>query len=210
MSKPVVTGFPQSTYVWTARAALNLKGVEHDFVPLAPPANRAPEHLARHPWGKVPAFEHEGVQLIETTAICSYVDTAFEGPALQPSEPVALARMHQWISVANSYLYPAAVLRFALQYIFPRGAGGAPDMDTIQGAVPDIKKAIQFLDQGLGEADWFGGDGPNLADLFVGPLLFTTQMFPGGPALHEGFDNIQRLKGNIARHAGIMSAAPQR
>ena len=38
MTKPKITGFPQSTFVWTARAALNLKGVDYDFEAISPPS----------------------------------------------------------------------------------------------------------------------------------------------------------------------------
>ena len=47
------------------RLALEEKGVGYDPVEvdlLGGPA-QAPEHLARHPFGKVPAFEHDGCEL---------------------------------------------------------------------------------------------------------------------------------------------------
>ena len=47
------------------RLALEEKGVGYDRVEvdlLGEPA-QAPEHLARHPFGKVPAFEHDGCEL---------------------------------------------------------------------------------------------------------------------------------------------------
>ena len=37
-----------------------------------------------HPFGRMPAFEHDGFRLFETAAISRYVDEAFAGPALQP------------------------------------------------------------------------------------------------------------------------------
>jgi len=37
------------------------------------------EHLTRHPFGRIPAFEHNGFHLYETGAIVRYIDDAFPG-----------------------------------------------------------------------------------------------------------------------------------
>ena len=65
MRTPVLYGAASSVYVRAARLALAEKGVAYNlvdvdvFAPGGPPA----EHMARHPFGKVPAFEHDGFQL---------------------------------------------------------------------------------------------------------------------------------------------------
>ena len=48
-------GFPQSTYVRTARLACEEKGVAYEIVPSQPDSS---ENLAVHPFGKVPAMSH--------------------------------------------------------------------------------------------------------------------------------------------------------
>lgn len=65
MARPIIYGPAYSTYARTVRLALEEKGVGYDPVEvdlLGEPA-QAPEHLARHPFGKVPAFEHDGCEL---------------------------------------------------------------------------------------------------------------------------------------------------
>jgi glutathione S-transferase len=69
MTRPIVYGPAGSSYVWSARLALAEKGVAHDLVELSFEEMKAPKHLARHPFGKVPAFEHDGFTLYETQAI---------------------------------------------------------------------------------------------------------------------------------------------
>jgi glutathione S-transferase len=208
MSQPIVIGFPQSSYVWTARAALNYKGVEYEMRAIAPPANRAPEHLARHPWAKVPAFEHDDLRLYETAAICAYVDAAFDGPALMPSNPRELARAHQVISIVNAYFYPTAVPGYILQYIFPSGPDKTPNREVIDRNIPEVRKTLEVLDRELGDRKWFAGDGPTLADLFIGPLLMASGMFPEGEKLMAKLDNLGRLKGQLAAEPKFMSVAP--
>ncbi|MGH6691405.1 MAG: glutathione S-transferase N-terminal domain-containing protein, partial [Gammaproteobacteria bacterium] len=82
MPKPIVYGPAYSTYTRTVRLALEEKGVDHDLVEvdLIAGATKAAEHLARHPFGKVPAFEHDGFALYETDAITRYVNEVFPGP----------------------------------------------------------------------------------------------------------------------------------
>lgn len=209
MSKPKIIGFPQSTYVWSARAALNFKGVDYDLEAIAPPANRSPEHLAKHPWGKVPVLEHGDVTLFETTAIGAYVDAAFDGPALSPSTPAELGRMHQVTSIVNCYLYPTAVPRFILQYIFPSGPDGKPNEAVIEAAKPEVRKTLEVLDGMLAGRKWFCGDAPSLADICAGPLLLSIGHFPGGKELLAGLDNLARLSGQLADEPKFMTAAPQ-
>ena len=60
-----------------------------------------------------------------------------------------------WLSAtpfADSYLYPAGVVRYALQYIFPRGKDGQPDRATIDAALPEIEKILGELSDLLGGA----------------------------------------------------------
>jgi len=210
MSTPVIVGFPQSSYVWTARAALDFKGVAYDFEPIAPPANRAPAHLARHPWGKVPAFQHGDVHLYETNAICEYVDGTFDGPSLMPEKVVDRARARQVISIADCYLYPAAVVDYALQYVFPRGANGQPDRATIDGSLPRIEKALGVLDGLLGDGPWFAGDLPGQADFHVGPLVGVLMGFPEGQQLVGKTAHLGRHLGRVMGIEAFGKNAPSK
>ena len=77
MARPIVYGPAGSTYVWSARLALAEKGVAHELVDV--PVRRPPRSAAsaRHPFAKVPAFEHDGFALYETQAILRYIDEGF-------------------------------------------------------------------------------------------------------------------------------------
>ena len=66
--KPRVFGASYSVYVRIVRLALAEKEVEYELVPIdifaqgGPP----PGFLDRHPFGRIPAFEHAGFSLYET------------------------------------------------------------------------------------------------------------------------------------------------
>ena len=86
---PIVFGAPYSVYVRAVRLALEEKGVRYEIVPvdIFASVGALPEHKARHPFGKIPAFEHAGFRLYEAGAITRYVDAAFPGPRLQGDDP---------------------------------------------------------------------------------------------------------------------------
>ncbi|MBV8578447.1 MAG: glutathione S-transferase N-terminal domain-containing protein, partial [Acetobacteraceae bacterium] len=62
----VLYGFDGSTYVRTVRMLLAEKGAQYEQVPVhvLQGEPRLPEHLARHPFGKVPVVDHDGFRII--------------------------------------------------------------------------------------------------------------------------------------------------
>src|SRR5688572_11694443 len=100
-------GLARSVYTRMARLALEEKGVAYTlheveiFGPDAVPA----AHWVRHPFGRIPAFEHGAFELYETGAITRYVDEAFEGPALQPRDAAERARVNQIVGLLDAYGY---------------------------------------------------------------------------------------------------------
>ena len=107
MARPIVYGPATSPYVWSARLALAEKGVAHELVEVSVAEFRAEPHISRHPFGKVPAFEHDGFALYETQAIMRYVDEAFAAAPLQPIELHPFARMNQIMGIVDAYLAPS-------------------------------------------------------------------------------------------------------
>ena len=105
MPDPIVYGFPRSTYVNIVRLILTHKDVPYIFNDLEPVMGK-PEHLALHPFNRVPILRHGDFTVYETSAIASYVDEAFDGPRLTPQDARERARMNQWVSAVNSYYYP--------------------------------------------------------------------------------------------------------
>ena len=92
MTDVTLYGFPISTYVNVVRLVLTHKGVPFEFFDLEAGMG-GPRHLALHPFGRVPILDHAGFRVYETAAIATYVDEAFDGPSLQPSNVKARARM---------------------------------------------------------------------------------------------------------------------
>jgi glutathione S-transferase len=170
--------------------AADEKGVKYEIVPNPP---QTPEQLAQHPWGKVPAMVHGDIALYETEAIASYIDEQFDGPALQPADSADRAKMRQWISVINSYLYNPAIVCIVIQRLVVPQHGGTADEAKIYNAIPEARKALSVIEAGLGESNFLVGDALTLADLFLLPVThYLSVTDPEGMALMSKVENIAR------------------
>lgn len=88
-------GAAWSVYVRIVRLALEEKRVKYDLVEADVFAETGVpnEHLTRHPFGCIPAFQQGDFHLYETGAIVRYIDDAFPGCKLQPADPRARAKV---------------------------------------------------------------------------------------------------------------------
>jgi glutathione S-transferase len=171
MSKPTLYGPALSTYVRSARLALEEKGVDYNLVEIDFLQGPMPaEQIERQPFARVPAFEHDGFQLYETTAICRYVDEAFDGPSLQPGTAQERARMNQIISILDSYTYPCTVGILVIQRLVMPMLGNQPDEATITEALPEIGNCMNTLAALRGNNTYLAGNQLSLADLHFAPI----------------------------------------
>lgn len=172
MAKPTLYGPGYSTYTRAPRLAMEEKGVDYDLIEVDFIAGGMPEeHLARHPFGKVPAFEHDGMMLYETPAILRYVDDAFDGPSLQPSNPVQRARMTQIISIIDSYTYPCTISHLVIQRLVQPLLGASADESIIEAALPEVDKSMREFERLLGDQQYLAGSAISLADLHLAPIF---------------------------------------
>ena len=146
MSEIIIYGDPRSTFCRSARMACVEKGVSHSLEAVE---LKSEAHLARHPFGKMPAMRHGDFRLYESSAIMRYVDEAFPGPSLQPEDSKDRALMKQWISVDSDYVKSDIGLRFLIQYFMPKGPDGAPDRVAIEAALPDVRHHLGVFDAAL-------------------------------------------------------------
>jgi glutathione S-transferase len=201
-----VYGDPRSTYVRTVRMVLAEKGVAYAHDPVAPQSEQI---LALNPFGRVPAFRDGDFTLYETSAIVRYIDECFDGPTLLGANARLRARMEQYASLINCHGYDAMVRRYVLQYVFPRGPGGAPDRAVIEKAVPDIQPLLTVFDRAYGPRNLLAGDAVTLADLLLAPIVFYLGMFPEGKSLLAAAPNVTRAHATIAERESFKATMPK-
>jgi glutathione S-transferase len=177
MSELTVHSLPGSPFGRAVLSTLQEKGASWRLSPVPAGTLRSPEHLARHPFGRVPVLEHDGFLLYETQAILRYLDRVPPNPVLTPADPKRAARMDQVMNVNDWYLFQgvANVIVFH-RVVGPRVMGLVPDEAAIEAAMPKARAVFQELARLLSEQPFFAGDAVSLADLLVAPQLgFFTQ-----------------------------------
>jgi glutathione S-transferase len=67
----------------------------------------SPDYLKINPKGVVPALDHDGHVVIESTLICEYLDDCFPAPPLVPQDPFSRTRMRLWSKAVDEQLFEA-------------------------------------------------------------------------------------------------------
>lgn len=169
----------ESAYLWTAIHVADEKGVDYEVVPLV---LGSPEHLALHPFGKMPAFQHGAVVLYETLAIAHYIDRAFAGPPLQPMDALGQAEVLRWISIVNSYVFPT-MNRFMKERLVRPAFGFDPDEAFLAEARAPLLLQMRLIDEAVAAGGFLVGSEMTLADSFLLPQLLFFTRTPEGAAL---------------------------
>ena len=200
MTKPTLYGFDASTYVRTVRMVLKDKGADYEQVPVNVLAGepRSPEHLKRHPFGKVPVLDHDGMRIIETAAIAPYLDEVLPGPSLTPDNPKDRARMRMAMSIIDSYGYDALV-SVAGYHLFPDFIGGKNEKAR-QDGIEKSRLVLTELMKIRGSDAFIAGRNPSLGDYYLAPICFYVNLTPDAgtvfdvPGFADWWAKVQGLK----------------
>lgn len=207
MSEPIIYGPEYSTFTRSVRLALEEKGAAYQLenIDMLGGAHKSDSFLAKHPFGKVPAFEHDGFELYETAAIIRYVDEAMAGPSLQPSEPKARARMNQILSVADNYAYGPLIGTIFIQRAVMPMVGEATDESAINDAKPAASTCIQALDKLVNPNPSGSLD---LAEIELVPIMEYCSQIPEGQALLAEAPNLSAWWNNRKNHPSVVKTRP--
>ncbi|MEM0906128.1 MAG: glutathione S-transferase family protein [Pseudomonadota bacterium] len=180
MSQFTLWGFAASTYVRTVRMVLAEKGVSDyclNEVSAITGQTRQAEHLARHPFGRIPVLEHDGERIYETAAICQYLDTILPGRAVMPSEPKARAKADMAMGIVVAYAHPSFLLKAVAYHLFADAIGGKDEAMRAEGmAVGRI--VVSELMRMKGVAPFIAGAEHSLADYAFAPIFAYAAMTP--------------------------------
>jgi glutathione S-transferase len=182
MTKPILYGPTYSTYTRSVRMLLAEKGVEYDLVhvDMIGGAHHRPDWTARHPFERVPAFEHNGFAVYETNAIAHYIDDAFPGRRIAHPNIQRRTRDQQIVEVINSYGYKRIVVDIVLRYFFADKAAG-PDTAAIAAAAPAAEHVLAAIqDLMLGSDPYLVGRDVSFSDLHLAPIVAYFVQFQEG------------------------------
>lgn len=179
-------GFDGSTYVRTVKMLLSEKGVtdfEQKPINVLEGEPKQPAHLARHPFGKVPVLDHDGLRLLETSAITRYLNDVLPGASLIPPDPKNRARMDMVMGLVDSYGYGALVGGVAAYHLFPDFVGGKNEAMRKDG-IDKGRKVLELAMKTRGDAEYIAGS-LSLADLYLAPIMSYVSLTPDAAALFD-------------------------
>ncbi|HTX24005.1 MAG TPA: glutathione S-transferase family protein [Steroidobacteraceae bacterium] len=152
-----------------------------------------PQFLKLDANGRVPILVHDEVPYTDATAVCEYLEEAFEDAALMPQEPAGRWQVRAWQKYVDDAFaasvselawdaygaralaaLPPDALRAAIERIPAReqreawsaavaGLGAEP----LARARDRVTAAIRKIEAALGEAAWLAGPRYSLADIAV-------------------------------------------
>ncbi|MWJ27949.1 maleylacetoacetate isomerase [Halomonas sp. ZH2S] len=202
-------GYFRSSAAYRVRIALNLKGLEHDLVPvnLVKGENRGDAYRALNPQGLVPVLEtEEGVPLTQSLAICEYLDERYPTPALLPDNLEERARVRALAQLVACEMHPLNNLR-VLKYLV--GELDVSEQDKLSWyrhwVIEGFDALESMLTPAAGTGDFCHGDTPTLADLCLVPQVFNAERFECDLA---AYPTIQRITANCRALEAFRLAAP--
>jgi glutathione S-transferase len=164
-------GHPMSTCTRKVLCTLAEKGHDAEFVlvDIMKGEQKSPEHLARQPFGVVPAIDDDGFVLYESRAIIRYLDARLPGQSLTPADLKHRALMEQFISVESSY-FSGPAMKAILEVMFAPMRGAQPDQEVINKGKADASKALDVLEKALHGKDFLAGSF-SLAEITFAPYI---------------------------------------
>lgn len=182
MSSVTVFGAPYSVYVRIVRLVLAEIGVPYELVEIDIFAKETvpADYRDRHPFERIPAFEHDGFRLFETDAIAGYILESFDGGALLPAGVRERARMRQIMRILDSYAYPWLVWGIYVEEM-ERDRLGRLTAEELARA----DKCLRVLSD-LAAEEFMAGARLSLADLWALPMLAYLDLAPAGHRLLQG------------------------
>jgi glutathione S-transferase len=211
VADPTIYGTQISTFVRSVRIALEEKRQPYKIVDvnIMKGENKTPAHLARQPFGKVPAFEHDGTKVYETAAINRYVDEAFGGTKLTPGSLADRTRMNQAMAIMDSYGYPSMLTAVVMQRLVAPMVGGTADEGTIKAGLPTARTTLSELQRIKGNDPYLAGKEFSLADAHALPVVHYFVMTPEGKAMLAEFPSLSAWWANVSTRPSVAKTVPQ-
>lgn len=173
MSAPVLYGAPYSVYVRIVRLALEEKSVDYVLreVDIFNSDTSSDTDAQRHPFHRIPTFEHDGFALYETAAIAGYIDETFPEPALMPAGTRSRARAVQIISILDHYAYPSWVWGLYVQLVDNPEDNVPTDQALVDKATTEARLCLSAIsDLREPDAPYLAGADFTLADIYAIPM----------------------------------------
>jgi len=162
---------PLSAYAMKAKMALLEKGLEFQAILPDGLANGTATgaFVAASPRAEIPALIDGDVQVFDSTIILEYLEDKWPTPALLPKTPAARARVRMIEDVMDGLYEPN---NWGIMEVtrFKRASGALADR-LVGFAKSNIDQLQHWLDEQLGDAQWFNGEQFGWGDIACAPYI---------------------------------------
>ena len=194
MANIIFYGTPVSTYVRTVRLLLaeaKIKNYQLKDIGIFNGDNESQEYLAKHPFGKIPTVEIDGIKIYETAAITYYINQKLADGKFAPADVLGQTRMRQIMAIIDNYLYPHAIGTIVIQNLIVPDQGGQTDTEAVQKAIAPTQKALKAIEDLYIGSPFLVGSLISIADFYLIPIFIYLEQTP---QFDEVIANTPKLK----------------
>jgi maleylpyruvate isomerase len=191
------------------RAALNLKGLDYEYVAYAlrKGENRTAAYLGLNPAGLVPALELDnGTVLTQSLAIIEWLDETHPNPPFLPTDAAGRARVRSLAYMIACEIHPLNNLRVLNRLGAQFGAEEDAVTDWFSHWVTETFDAIEATLAGSPQTGRFcHGDVPSLADICLYAQVWNNRRFS---IPLQNWPTIAKIFGELDGITAFRNAAP--
>lgn len=198
-----IYGFPLSPFVRKVVVAVKEKGLEAEVVP-SNPSQPDPEFAAVSPFHKIPAFRDGDFAIADSTAIVTYLDAKYPGPALLPAAPEARARAIWFEEVADTVCIPAGAPIVLNRFLRPNIFGVEGNEEEAVAAEEALKRPMTYL-EGVVTGGWLAGEF-SIGDIAIASTIRTLG-YAGWEIDAAAYPRLAAWYGRVQEREGWKSAA---
>lgn len=156
----------------------------------------------------MPVLSHGEFDVFETSAIARYVNAAFEGPELMPTEAETLARATQVVSIVDSYGYRPMVQQVFAHRVFRPAVGEVADEAEIIAGIEASHTVLGALNNIAKEGRVLNGHSFTVADCHLAPMIaYFVQAREGAVAL-SAHKNLADWWATVSQRESLQSTEP--
>jgi maleylpyruvate isomerase len=201
-----LTTYFRSTAAYRVRIALNLKGIEHELLPLNlfTGEQKSAKFLAHNPDGLIPTLEAGNDTLTQSMAILEYLEEAYPKVSLLPKNLVQRAFVRALSQTIASDIHPLNNLR--VQKYLAEEMGVSEDK-KLQWYHHWVATGFTGLETRLAKSsgEFCVGDKVSFADVCLIPQVYNAQRFN---CPMENYPTINRLNEQNLKLEAFANAAP--
>jgi len=202
-----LTTYFRSTAAYRVRIALNLKGVDHELVPLNlfTGEQKSSGFLATNPDGLIPVLDTGSNILTQSMAILEYLEETYPEVSLLPKALEDRAFIRALAQTIVSDIHPLNNLRVQ-KYLVEHM--GVDDSKKLEWYHHWVKQGFDGLEKRLEKCsgEFSFGDSVTLADVCLIPQVYNAHRFD---CPMNAYPNISRINQRCLELSSFADAAPQ-